>query len=206
MEAVALFALLLFVVGMTVLSRDNRLPPLTLRGVGTAMETGSATLLGFGCALALLSIPLYWVFLAFAYWKLLLVLLAAGWGYKAYKQGRQRTSGIVSTGPTAVRVASSTVSQSSSVSRGAAPDDVEAPVHATPSARYSATRLLFRASVIEPLNWSEMFRVDTPDGSFQMSKSDFYWEFSNVVASYSYSENGIYHYPEVPAKAMKYLV
>lgn len=71
---------------------------------------------------------------------------------------------------------------------------------------YKATRLLFRAEVIEPLKDSDVFRVHTPEGTFSMTKSDFYKVFSNVVKTRSYREMGIYHYPTTPAKALVFLV
>lgn len=70
---------------------------------------------------------------------------------------------------------------------------------------YEATRLLFRARVIENLNDSERFHVHTPQGTFSMTKADFYRVFSNVVNTISYRERGIYHYPKTPAKAFQFL-
>lgn len=70
---------------------------------------------------------------------------------------------------------------------------------------YEATRLLFRARVIEELNDSEMFHVHTPQGTFSMTKADFYRVFSNVVETKSYKERGIYHYPTIPSKALQFL-
>ena len=66
---------------------------------------------------------------------------------------------------------------------------------------YESTRLLFKADVIEALRPGDRFRVKTPEGTFEMTKADFYRVFDNVVRSRSYSERGIYHYPVVPAKA-----
>jgi hypothetical protein len=71
---------------------------------------------------------------------------------------------------------------------------------------YEATRLLFRAKLIEPLHSSQSFRIITPGGVFEMTKSEFYSVFSNVVASASYRENGIYHYASLPRKALAYRV
>lgn len=70
-----------------------------------------------------------------------------------------------------------------------------------PPATYSFSRLCFRREVIEPLGANDPFRVVTPLGTFQMTKAEFYREFRNVVESRSYSEDGIYHYPKLPAKA-----
>lgn len=71
----------------------------------------------------------------------------------------------------------------------------------SPKVSYDFYRLGFRADVIEPLGDRDVFRVVTPDGAFQMSKSEFYRVFANVVASASYREGGLYHYPVVPGKA-----
>ena len=72
------------------------------------------------------------------------------------------------------------------------------------AATYEASRLAFRAEVIEPLRDDEFFRVVTPDGTFAMTKGEFYRVFANVVQSRSYRERGLYHYPTVPAKAMPF--
>lgn len=71
--------------------------------------------------------------------------------------------------------------------------------------QYEATRLLFKASVIEPLNDSDVFMVKTPEGTFRMTKADFYRVFDNVVKSLSYKEKGIYHYSRTPEKAKIFL-
>lgn len=69
---------------------------------------------------------------------------------------------------------------------------------------YKATRLLFRANVIEALTDNDVFKVHTPEGTFSMTKADFYRVFTNVVESKSYREKGIYHYPIVPSKALQF--
>ena len=71
---------------------------------------------------------------------------------------------------------------------------------------YKATRLLFRAEVIEPLNDSDVFKVHTTEGTFSMTKADFYRVFSNVVKTKSYRDKGIYHYTTTPTKALVFLV
>jgi hypothetical protein len=73
------------------------------------------------------------------------------------------------------------------------------------SATYSFYRLGFRADVIEPLAKTDVFRIETPDGAFQMSKGDFRRVFANVAASTSYRDNGLYHYPRTQ-KALQFLV
>jgi hypothetical protein len=66
---------------------------------------------------------------------------------------------------------------------------------------YMAGRLTFKRDVIEELEDSEAFRVVTPEGTFQMTKTDVYTAFPAVVRSRSYREAGIYHYPRVPKAA-----
>lgn len=70
---------------------------------------------------------------------------------------------------------------------------------------YNANRLLFRADVIEKLDNDDYFVINTPKGSFMMTKADFYDTFRNVVESNSYRNNGIYHYSSMPQKALKFL-
>jgi hypothetical protein len=71
---------------------------------------------------------------------------------------------------------------------------------------YKVSRLLFKASVIEPLELHQRFRIVTPVGSFEMTKADFYRTFSNVIRTASYREGGTYHYPIVPRVALQFLV
>lgn len=75
-----------------------------------------------------------------------------------------------------------------------------------PKVRYPFTRLCFKSDLIEPLPPTDEFRVDTPIGSFQMTKQEFYGVFENVVASSSYRDSGLYHYTKVPEKALRFLV
>lgn len=77
---------------------------------------------------------------------------------------------------------------------------------AQPSATYQFSRLCFRRDIIESIGQSEPFRVVTPNATFQMTKSDFYRDFQNVVESKSYREGGIYHYPKVPTRALRYRI
>lgn len=74
------------------------------------------------------------------------------------------------------------------------------------TASYKFSRLCFRRNAIESIGLTETFRIITPIGTFQMSKADFYKDFRNVVASKSYREDGVYHYPKLPARAEKYRV
>jgi hypothetical protein len=74
-----------------------------------------------------------------------------------------------------------------------------------PKAIYESTRFCFKREPIERLAPQEHFRMITPVGVFEMSKADFYREFSNVVASESYKK-GVYHYPQLPSKAESFRV
>ena len=71
---------------------------------------------------------------------------------------------------------------------------------------YDYKRFCFKASKIEPLQDDQIFRVVTPDGAFQMTKGEFYRAFPKVVASKSYTEGGLYHYPTLPKSALPYKV
>lgn len=82
---------------------------------------------------------------------------------------------------------------------------------APPKVTYSRTRLCFRADEIEPLDWDDRFRIVTPDGTFEMTKRDFYRDFPNVVASASYltgtratNSRREYHYWKTPIRAYRY--
>ncbi len=75
-----------------------------------------------------------------------------------------------------------------------------------PRATYQYSRLTFKRDIIEPLAWSDEFRVITRDGTFQMSKAEFYEHFPGVVKSRSYQESGYYNYSPVPTKARRFLI
>lgn len=75
-----------------------------------------------------------------------------------------------------------------------------------PRTTYQYSRLTFKRDIIEPLAWSDEFRVITRDGTFQMSKAEFYEFFPGVVKSRSYQESGYYNYSPVPAKARRFLL
>lgn len=72
--------------------------------------------------------------------------------------------------------------------------------------RYASSRLDFRRDVIEPLEWNQAFEIDTPQGSFRLTKRQFYEEFASVVASASYQKRGRYHYRTLPEKALTFLL
>lgn len=71
---------------------------------------------------------------------------------------------------------------------------------------YRATRLLFRAEVIEGLDDDEAFRIETPDGTYEMTRAEFLRTFDNVAASPTYRNTGRYSYSTTPEKARRFLV
>ena len=75
-----------------------------------------------------------------------------------------------------------------------------------PSTTYKFSRLCFKRDVIEALGPHESFRIESPVGTFQMTKADFYRVFPNVVKSLSYAEDGIYHYRKLPSQAEEFRV
>lgn len=50
-----------------------------------------------------------------------------------------------------------------------------------------------------------MFEIETPAGTFRMTKGQFHADFPEIVASVSYRDLGLYHYPMIPYKAFRYL-
>lgn len=70
---------------------------------------------------------------------------------------------------------------------------------------YTFSRLCFKADVIESLDDNDVFIVHTPDGSFRMTKADFYRVFPNVPKTKSYQEGRIYHCKYPPQRAMQFL-
>jgi hypothetical protein len=74
-----------------------------------------------------------------------------------------------------------------------------------PVVSYEFSRLCFKADLIEDLNDHDSFEIVTPDGTYRMTKSEFYETFSNVVRTASYRDKRLYHYPTTPRKALRYL-
>jgi hypothetical protein len=74
------------------------------------------------------------------------------------------------------------------------------------AASYRFRRLCFKADVIEALAINDIFEIVTPEGTYRMTKADFYRDFSNVPQTVSYRDSRIYHYPRTPERARKYLV
>ena len=72
---------------------------------------------------------------------------------------------------------------------------------------YRYSRLCFKADIIEPLAMDDTFEVVTErNGTFRMTKRDFYREFPRVRKTSSYRKYGVYHYPVVPRRVLKYRV
>ena len=72
--------------------------------------------------------------------------------------------------------------------------------------KYTSSRLCFKADEIEPLNDSDVFIIQTPQGTFQFTKAEFYRKLSNVTKTKSYRENGVYHYSVTPKRALSFLI
>ena len=71
--------------------------------------------------------------------------------------------------------------------------------------QYSSSRLCFKADVIEPLNYDDIFAIHTPVGVFQMSKAEFYKTFPNIVKTASYQKGRLYSMKTPTRKAMQFL-
>jgi hypothetical protein len=50
------------------------------------------------------------------------------------------------------------------------------------------------------------FEIETPQGTFRLTKRQFYDVFPNVVDSVSFQERGRYHYSRAPVKVLAFLV
>ena len=73
-------------------------------------------------------------------------------------------------------------------------------------ASYEASRLTFKADVIEQLADDEVFEVITPVGRFRLTKREFYREFPGVVSSVSYQQHRRYNYSTLPSRALRFKV
>lgn len=75
-----------------------------------------------------------------------------------------------------------------------------------PKVTYNHSRFCFKAVYIEPLDMADAFRMVTADdGVFQMTKAEFYRDFSNVPPTASY-RGGLYHSRKPPQKALRYRI
>ena len=77
--------------------------------------------------------------------------------------------------------------------------------HSEPKVTYKYSKLAFKRKVIESLAPSDEFRVDTPFGSFQMSRLDFEADFGGITKTATW-KRGYYPYPLIPSKAEKYRI
>lgn len=75
-----------------------------------------------------------------------------------------------------------------------------------PVVSYSASRLLFKADLIDPLRDEDKFRVTTPAKTYEMSKADFLRVFARVTLTNSWRRDRVYHYPRPPAAAAQFLI
>jgi hypothetical protein len=73
-------------------------------------------------------------------------------------------------------------------------------------AQYSHPRLCFKADVIEPLSMDDKFCIMTNEGTFAMTKREFYETFPKVLESKSYRQDRIYHYPKPPQRALQFKI
>jgi hypothetical protein len=74
------------------------------------------------------------------------------------------------------------------------------------SGKKAIKRLTFYASEIDKLANQDSFEIITDNGTFRMTKKEFYFTFKNVAESKSYRVGGLYHYPKTPKKALQYLI
>jgi hypothetical protein len=73
-----------------------------------------------------------------------------------------------------------------------------------PATTYKFSRLCFKRDLIEALGPNDPFRVETPVGTFQMTRAEFHRAFPNVAQSRSYLEAGLYHYRTPPSQAEQF--
>ena len=72
---------------------------------------------------------------------------------------------------------------------------------------YSYNRLIFFRDIIESLKDDDMFACKTPEGTYAMSKKDFYRVFANVANNITcYQQDGKYSYSTTPSKAKQFLI
>ena len=71
---------------------------------------------------------------------------------------------------------------------------------------YRASRFTFIFKHIEPLAPGQAFRMVTDDGTFQMTKADFYRDFAAITRTDSYRLHGRYNRAKPPKSALVYKV
>jgi hypothetical protein len=74
------------------------------------------------------------------------------------------------------------------------------------AARYDYSRLAFKADVIELLGMNDTFCVDTPHGSYAMTKREFYEAFPLIPLSGSYRNDRLYSYRKPPQRAQQFRI
>ena len=67
--------------------------------------------------------------------------------------------------------------------------------------------MIFFRDIIEPLKDDDIFACKTPEGTYAMSKKDFYRVFANVANNITcYQQDGKYSYSTTPSKAKQFLI
>lgn len=74
------------------------------------------------------------------------------------------------------------------------------------AAEYRVARLTFKRDAIEPLQDTDILRIVTAHGTFEMTRADFYEVFPNVVRSRSYRDGGNYNCPTIPRAAERFRI
>jgi hypothetical protein len=70
---------------------------------------------------------------------------------------------------------------------------------------YNSARLTFKRDLIEALKPDDIFEVTVNnEGTYRITKRDFYRIFSNVTESKSYQVIGNYNYKKTPSKALQF--
>ncbi len=70
---------------------------------------------------------------------------------------------------------------------------------------WNASRLTFFRHKIEPMNQKQSFLINVNGTVYEITKEQFHSEFNDVVMSMSYRQDGLFSYPEVPEKALKFI-
>ena len=110
------------------------------------------------------------------------------------------------TGNIEYQIGGSPAKQVAKINGSALPQTAHQASSGQPVVRYSSSRFAFKADLIEPLEETERFRIDTPEGAYEMSKAEFYAAFPRVVETKSYKIDRLYHYPKVPLVALRFRV
>lgn len=71
---------------------------------------------------------------------------------------------------------------------------------------YNFNRLCFKKAIIEKLEASEQFNINTPSGVFTFTRTQFEETFPKVIQTASWLINGVYHFPTTPKRALPFFV